>query len=762
MKQRKRPRSNEDDNTGSKKRREEVTRIQESVNGLKSQQSRKAPRLSPALFCDNCEIHLLQLHQLLKYVVIGKKGNAAQASWCSVHHQKRLGGVVLVVLQGLAQHHFYQFYTHFHFLRRLFTHRFSLLPPPSDFMASLLGISGLDGPNQNERTDDLLSTQGSADQKSHLFAAPEPTKSLDPILQKYGRSKRGLTRYLLTEEEMRTNHYPLLGSLGTENYVHTKCTEKPTDSSPLYGLDCEMCMTCKGSELTRVALVNAEGQCILDELVKPDNPIINYMTRFSGITRKMLQGVKTKLKDVQEKIKSLLPPDAVLVGHSLNNDLRAVQMIHPNVIDTSLIYTRKSGWKFRLKFLAQAVLKREIQCKDVLGHDPSEDAAAALNLAQFIIQEGPEQVADMNLEDIFLTTNYFSRPASPKASEIKQNGFLHPLPSAASFLEDLEKAGQKISYVSRDGLKDPAHVRQVESVLCTSDEEVLERVCSVSPWAPVTIVEFQSGNVFNKFHVDTKDKIACKFAEMMTVFAGPFKNNVCLKTVKMHFESCGPIHSLSVVSDTCQPYISLTFGVPEAAQLAVEHLNGSCIDGCRIKVRRMMTRSSVDHEEVFKEMEGDAENSDTIYVSGFTRPLTEESLQKQFNHFKEIKSIFVPSNPRSRHPAKYCYIKFHSPEAAGAANEDIRTHGGLRSMKAVTSSHLHRWLQTAVTSVSSHQPGNQEVVPEADLIAIIKDLDQKVHRLYESLVADTLCVLLLPGNNSAGSFPGFGAMGIKL
>ncbi|XP_069590300.1 RNA exonuclease 5 isoform X1 [Ranitomeya imitator] len=740
--QRKRPLSNEEEEeTSSKKRRVEGDGSHEAINGFHPRRVKKSPRLSPALFSNNCEIQQHQLHQLLKYAAIGKGGSATQASWCTLHHQKRLRGVMVVVLQDLAQHHFYQYYLHFHSLRRLFRHRFSMPPPTSDFTSSLLGLNGLDVTDQKDNVDDPRCPEGL-----------KPMTSPDTVQQNYGTRTHGLTRYLLTEEEMKKNDFPFVGSLDTENYIHTNCTEEPTDSSPLYGLDCEMCMTCKGNELTRVSLVDAQGQCIMDELVKPDNPIINYMTRFSGINKKKLHPVKTKLKDVQEKIKGLLPPNAVLVGHSLNNDLRALQMIHPHVIDTSLLFARGHGRRFRLKFLAQVILKRDIQCGGALGHDPSEDAAAALNLAQYFIENGPEKVADINLEDIFLkTNNLHSRPDDTKSSETKPNGMLHPLPpEGPSFLEALEKAGKKITYVSRDRLRNPVSSRQFETLLCASNAELLEKVCSVVPLSPVTIVHFQHGSVSSEVPA-AGTEVTCKFGEMMTVFAGPFGNGVCLRSVKMHFGSCGPILSMSAVSGTHQPYVCIKYGVPEAAHLAVELLNGSCIDGSPIKVQRMISGRTLDYEDIFKEMGEDPENENTIYVSGFANPLTEEFLQNQFKNFNEIKSVFVPTHPHSRRQAKYCYLRFHSPDAAAAAVRHIQAHGGLRSMKAVTSCHFHRWLQAA-----------QQIGSREDYTEIIRDLDRRILQLYESLPENTLCVMVFPGNNgSSRPLPGFGVMGIK-
>ena len=40
----------------------------------------------------------------------------------------------------------------------------------------------------------------------------------------------------------------------------------------------------------------------------------------------MLENVTTTLADVQKRLIDLLPPDAILLGHSLENDLRALKV----------------------------------------------------------------------------------------------------------------------------------------------------------------------------------------------------------------------------------------------------------------------------------------------------------------------------------------------------------------------------------------------------------------------------------------------------
>jgi RNA exonuclease 1 len=78
--------------------------------------------------------------------------------------------------------------------------------------------------------------------------------------------------------------------------------------------------------IRRICVVNANLEVVYSSFVKPKNPITNYLTRFSGITKEMLEDVTTTLSDVQKALIEILPPDAILIGHSLNSDLTAMQV----------------------------------------------------------------------------------------------------------------------------------------------------------------------------------------------------------------------------------------------------------------------------------------------------------------------------------------------------------------------------------------------------------------------------------------------------
>ena len=59
----------------------------------------------------------------------------------------------------------------------------------------------------------------------------------------------------------------------------------------------------------------------------------------------------------------LVTSETLLVGHSLENDLKALKVVHSRVLDTVLLFPHPKGLPYRsaLKVLAQKFLKRRIQ-----------------------------------------------------------------------------------------------------------------------------------------------------------------------------------------------------------------------------------------------------------------------------------------------------------------------------------------------------------------------------------------------------------------
>jgi RNA exonuclease 1 len=179
----------------------------------------------------------------------------------------------------------------------------------------------------------------------------------------------------------------------------------------IYGIDCEMvgfdatfaqclaedifqCLTEGGKELARVCLINyISGKVIYDQLVKPETPITDYLTRWSGITEESMATATTTFAEVRAKMHGILSakPTPVLAGHSLESDLRALKMSHPRCIDTAVIYHHPRGRPLKpgLAWLTKKWCHREIQNRGEGGHDPEEDARACLELLKKKVENGP-------------------------------------------------------------------------------------------------------------------------------------------------------------------------------------------------------------------------------------------------------------------------------------------------------------------------------------------------------------------------------------
>ena len=164
-------------------------------------------------------------------------------------------------------------------------------------------------------------------------------------------------------------------------YVKTFPKDTPVEEQGVYALDCEMSYTTQGLELTRITVIDEDCSVVYETLVKPQNPVIDYNTRFSGITEESMKDVTTTLLDVQATLLTMFSEKTILVGHSLESDFKALRLLHDTVVDTSVMFPHKNGYpqKRALKNLCSEYLRKIIQ-NDVGGHDSKEDAVACMEL----------------------------------------------------------------------------------------------------------------------------------------------------------------------------------------------------------------------------------------------------------------------------------------------------------------------------------------------------------------------------------------------
>ncbi|XP_062536676.1 uncharacterized protein LOC134205448 isoform X2 [Armigeres subalbatus] len=143
------------------------------------------------------------------------------------------------------------------------------------------------------------------------------------------------------------------------------------ENDGIYALDCEMSYTGRGLELTKVTVVAVDGSLVYERLVKPDIEIVDYNTRYSGVTEADFSDPRNyaTLRQVQKDLLKFIYDDTILIGHSIENDLKVLKFIHKTVIDTSITFPHMNGFPFRqsLKALTKSILKRDIQMQSQGG-----------------------------------------------------------------------------------------------------------------------------------------------------------------------------------------------------------------------------------------------------------------------------------------------------------------------------------------------------------------------------------------------------------
>jgi PAB-dependent poly(A)-specific ribonuclease subunit 2 len=142
--------------------------------------------------------------------------------------------------------------------------------------------------------------------------------------------------------------------------------------------------------LARVSVLRGDGPQqdipFLDDYIATTEPIVDYLTAFSGIRPgdldpKLSSHPLVTLKMAYKKIWLLLNLGCVFVGHGLLKDFRTINIHVPRgqVIDTvDLWFIRARARKLNLRFLAWLLLQEDVQGGE--SHDSVEDARTALRL----------------------------------------------------------------------------------------------------------------------------------------------------------------------------------------------------------------------------------------------------------------------------------------------------------------------------------------------------------------------------------------------
>ncbi|KAH8110505.1 ribonuclease H-like protein [Phellopilus nigrolimitatus] len=202
-------------------------------------------------------------------------------------------------------------------------------------------------------------------------------------------------------------------------------TESQKEPGKYLALDCEMVgvgLDGTESSLARVSLVNYHGAVILDEFVRQRERVVDYRTAVSGVRAADMVHAKPFL-EVQKQVAELLK-DRILVGHAVNNDLKALLLSQPRPLirDTQLCAGKARVLKTKypaLRKLAQQELGITIQAGE---HSSVTDARATMALYRLHRKEWDKGFRMMTVSTSFKSVgNKRKAPSEDDKDEMSDN-----------------------------------------------------------------------------------------------------------------------------------------------------------------------------------------------------------------------------------------------------------------------------------------------------------------------------------------------------
>ncbi|KAF4595528.1 PAB-dependent poly(A)-specific ribonuclease subunit PAN2 [Ophiocordyceps camponoti-floridani] len=178
-----------------------------------------------------------------------------------------------------------------------------------------------------------------------------------------------------------------------------------------------------------------EGTPFVDDYIAIKEPIVDYLTSYSGIREEDLDPRLSKhsllsLKMAYKKLWILLNLGCRFLGHGLKQDFRVINIHVPKaqVIDTiDLFYLKSRLRKLSLAFLAWYLLKEDIQMET---HDSIEDSRTALRLYRKYLEFQDAGVLEAMLQDIYRVGREVN--FKPPRADVERTDTPPPLPVEGS------------------------------------------------------------------------------------------------------------------------------------------------------------------------------------------------------------------------------------------------------------------------------------------------------------------------------------------
>lgn len=158
---------------------------------------------------------------------------------------------------------------------------------------------------------------------------------------------------------------------------------------------------------------------------------------------------------------------------------------------------------------------------------------------------------------------------------------------------------------------------------------------------------------------------------MCRVYVGSISFELREDSIKAAFAPFGAIKSVNMTWDPAtlkhKGYAFVEYELPEAAQLALEHMNGLQLGNRQIRVGRPSNIPQA--APVIQQIQEECKQKNRIYLSNIHTDLSETEISNLFEPFGKVRSCRMALTPNIDKPTHrgYGYIEFESEASAGEA-----------------------------------------------------------------------------------------------
>merc|ERR1711953_350032 len=154
---------------------------------------------------------------------------------------------------------------------------------------------------------------------------------------------------------------------------------------------------------------------------------------------------------------------------------------------------------------------------------------------------------------------------------------------------------------------------------------------------------------------------------MCKIYVGSIYYEIGEQTIKQSFETFGPVRSIDMSYDQStgtsrhKGFCFLEFEAPEAAFMALEHMQSITIGGRAVKVGRL---SNIDQAQHFiQQFAQEASKYNRVYISNIHSNIQDDDIRAVFESFGDVMSCQLVRNPATGFHKHYGFVEYKEPKS---------------------------------------------------------------------------------------------------